>query len=233
MKEKKTLIEKLGTIISVAGNAILMNLLFLVSCIPVVTIGQAWCGLMSAIRYNIRGDKWFAGFKAGFKTRFWRGTLAWCVMLLVNVHMLLDLHYAYAEGYTVQLIASTLIFSLTAMVTSALLVLNVYIPTSIGNWINNAAAMVFKAPLYLLGAAALFWLPVLLVLLWFEIFYYGALIFLAIYYTLAALGTTMLLKNTLMDYLLTARADGTLLAEEGKQRENAEEDEAEEETEEE
>lgn len=228
MKEENTLLEKIGKIISVAGNAILMNLLFLVSCIPIVTIGQAWCALMSAIRYNIRGEKWFTGYKVGFKTRFWRGILAWSALLVLNVHMLLDLHYAYAEGYTVQLIASAFIFSLTAMATTALLVLNVYIPTSVGNWINNAAGMVFKAPLFLFGAAALFWLPVLLVLLWFEIFYYGALVFLAIYYTLAALGTTMLLKDTLLQYLLSARADGTLLAEEGKQREEEEEEETEE-----
>lgn len=224
MREENTILHKLGKIINLAGNAILMNLLFLVSCLPVVTIGQAVCALLSAIRYNIRGDKWFDGYKAGFKTRFWRGTIAWCALLLLNVHMLLDLHYAYAMGYTAQMIASAFIFSLTAMVTTALLVLNVYIPTSVGNWINNAVGMVFKAPLHLFGAAALFWLPVLLVLLWFTVFYYGALVILALYFTLAALGSTMLLKDTLLQYLLAARADGTLLSEEGKRKEANETD---------
>lgn len=233
MKKNKTLLDKLLAVLNMAGNAVMMNLLFLVCCIPVVTIGQSWCALMSAIRYNIRGEKWFTGFKVGFKTRFWRGTIAWTVMLLLNVHMLLDLRYAYAEGYTVQLIASSLIFCLTSMVTSALMALNVYIPTSVGNWINNATAMVFKAPLVLLGAAVIFWLPALLALLWFEVFFYGVMIFLAVYYTVAALGTTMLLKGTLLQYLLAARADGTLLAEEGKQREVEEEDEDEDEYEEE
>lgn len=229
MKEKKTLLEKIGNIISLAGNAILLNLLFLVSCLPIVTIGQAWCALMSGIRYQIRGEKWFTGYKVGFKTRFWRGTIAWTALLVVNVHMLLDLHYAYAEEYLVPLIASALIFFLVAMFTTALLALNVYIPTSVGNWINNAATMVFKAPLQLLGAAALFWLPVLLALLWFEIFYYALMIIIAVYFVVEALGITMLLKDTLLQYLLAARADGTLLSEESKQREvNGDEDEEEE-----
>ena len=232
MNKKSTLLDKLLAVLNMAGNAILMNLLFLVCCIPVVTIGQAWCGLMSAIRYNIRGEKWFAGFKVGFKTRFWRGLISWTALLLLNLHMLLDLRYNYAEGYTVHMIASALIFSLTTMTTAALLVLNVYIPTSIGNWIHNATAMVFKAPLVLFGAAAIFWLPALLALMWFEIFFYVIIVFFAVYYTLAALVTTALLKDTLLLYLLEARANGTLLAEEGKQREAVEEDDDEEEEEE-
>lgn len=229
MKQENPLLGKLGKLMNVAGNAILMNLLFLVSCLPIVTIGQAWCALLSAIRYNIRGEKWFEGYKFGFKTRFWRGTLSWCVMLLLNVHMLLDVHYAFAEGLTAQLVISSFMFALTAMVTTALLMLNVYIPTKVGTWINNVATMLFKAPLQLLGAAALAWLPVVLALLWFEMFYYIVLAFLAVYFTVAALGCTMLLKDTLIDYLVAARADGSLLAEEGKRATDPEDDEDEEE----
>ena len=65
----------------------------------------------------------------------------------------------------------------------------------------------------------------LLGLLWFELFYYTAMVFLAVYFPLAALVTTMLLKDTLVQYLVVARADGSLLAEEGKQREPEEEEE--------
>lgn len=228
MKENNTILDKVMKVLGVVGQAIMLNLLFLVSCIPVVTIGPAVCALLTAVRYNIRGDKWFDGYKAGFKIRFWRSLLAWCIMLPINIHMLLDVHYAYAEGYIVQMVFASIIFAMTAMVTTALLVLNVYIPTRVGLWITNATNMVFKAPLMLLGAAVAFWLPVLLVLLFFAIFYYTALVFVAVYFTLAALLGTMLLKDKLLQYLLAARADGTLLAEEGKQKvEEDEEDEEE------
>ena len=212
--------------LNLIGNAILMNLLFLVSCIPVVTIGQAWCALFSAVRYNIRGDKWFDGWKAGFKTRFWRGTLSWCAMLVLNLHFLLDLRYAAMETHFIpQIVASGLVFALTTMVTCALLILNVYIHTPIGRWITNAVNMVFKAPLELLVSAALMWLPVILALLWDLGFFYTILIYLAVYFAVMALVITILLKNSLLFYLVDARADGVLLSEEGKQKNKACEDE--------
>lgn len=231
--------EKLGRIINMAGTAVLMNLLFLVSCLPIVTIGQAWCALTSAIRYNIRGDSWWEGYKTGFKNRFWRGTVAWIVMLAAAAYLLLDLNHAvlngfYQEGgvntaYIAPLAGAALMFAVVGMLTVSLLMLNVYIPTSIGDWIRNAVNMIFKYPLYLLGAAVLFWLPVVLGVLWFSIFYMAALIFLAVYFTLASLGCTMLLKEPLIDYLLDARANGTLLSEEGKKKETDNKEEYEEE----
>lgn len=235
LKKKETLMEKLGRIINMAGTAVLMNLLFLVSCLPIVTIGQAWCALTSAIRYNIRGDSWWEGYKAGFKNRFWRGTVAWIVMLAAAAYLMLDLNHAMLNGfyqetgvntaYITPLVGAALMFAVVGMLTVSLLMLNVYIPTSIGDWIRNAVNMIFKYPLYLLGAAVLFWLPVVLGVLWFSIFYMVALIFIAAYFTLASLGCTMLLKEALIDYLLDARANGTLLSEEGKKKESDEDEE--------
>ena len=243
MKQKETLMEKIGRIINMAGTAVLMNLLFLVSCLPIVTIGQAWCALTSAVRYNIRGDSWWEGYKAGFKTRFWRGTISWLIMLAAAAYLMLDLNHAvlmgfYQEGgmnsaYIAPLVGASLMFAVVGMLTVSLLMLNVYIPTGIGDWIRNAVDMIFKYPLYLLGAAVLFWAPVVLCVLWFSIFYMVALIFIAVYFTLASLGCTMLLKEALVNYLLDARANGTLLAEEGKRKVKADEDEYEEEDDEE
>lgn len=218
MQEKETIIDKLGKVISIAGNAIGMNLLFLVSCIPIVTIGQAWCGLLSAVRYNIRGDKWFDGFKAGFKTRFWRGTIAWCIMLLIDVYALLDINHTYAAEAVVPLVGACIMFALAIMVTLSLQILNVYVPTRVGDWVRNAVNMVFKVPLELLAAAVLCWLPVLLFVLWTGVFAYSVTIFIAVYFTLAAVCATLVLKNALIFYLLQARTDGTLIADEGKKK---------------
>lgn len=229
MREQETMLDKVNKVLSIAGTTILMNLLFLVCCLPIVTMGQAWCALLTGIRYSIRKDSWWEGFKHGFKTRFWRGTVAWCLMLIPNVYFLLEVHYGYAQGYVVQLLSACLMLAMTTMVTAALLALNVYIPTAIGTWIRNAVNMVFKAPLMLLVAAGVFWLPVLLALLRFDLFYYGILIVVAAYFPLAGLCTTVVLKETLLDYLIDARADGTLLAEEGKQQVKKEEPEEDEE----
>lgn len=228
LQEKETLIEKIGKILTKVGTAVMMNLLFLVCSLPIVTMGQAWCGLMSALRYQIRGDSWWDGFKFGFKTRFLRGTVAWCALLAVDVLMLLDvLQYTQSQVSIIYPISACVMFALMTMLTSAFLALNVYIPTDIGNWIKNATSFVFKAPLQLLVAAAAFWAPVLLFFYRFDYFFYFAMIFVVAYFTLVGLATTILLKDPLMEYLIEARAEGTLITEEGRQIDNEDDEEEE------
>lgn len=228
MEEKDTIITKLGRLITKIGNALMMNLLFLVCCIPVVTAGQAWCALLSAVRYQIRGDSWWNGFKFGFKTRFLRGTVAWCIMLVLNVWMTLDvLQYTTAEVSLMYPISACIMLALTTMLTTSLMTLNVYIPTDITTWVRNAVSLIFKVPLQLLVSAALLMAPILLCLYRFDYFFYFAMVFVVAYFVLSAFGVTILLKNALMDLLVEARADGTLIAEEGKAvvREDGEESE--------
>ena len=221
MKEKRTILDKLLGVLNFAGSVIMMSLAFLACCIPIVTMGQAWCALLTAVRYMIRKEDWWAGFKFGLKTRFWRGLIAWMLMLIPNIYFLLELHHGYAQvivygnmGNLSQFISACLMFALMAMLTGSLLFLNVYIPTKISLWISNAVSVVFKAPLQLLGASVLFWLPFIMGMLWPVYLYFTIIIFVAVYFPLVGLVTTILLKNTLIYFLLIARRDGTLLAEE-------------------
>lgn len=215
--EKPTIIDKIGKAISIAGNAILMNLMFVLASLPVVTMGQAWCGLLTAVRYNIRGDKWMDGFKAGYKTRFLRGTVAWVIMLAVDLYLMLDMFEVVAlVGFDVPSVMACIVFALMIMFTFSLQILNVYVPTNIGQWLRNAVNMIFKVPLELLSAAALFWVPFAMLWRWTGAFMYFLVILLAIYFTLAAVAGTLVLKNALVHYLLDARATGTLIADEGK-----------------
>ena len=235
MNEKETWYEKIGKIINVAANAVLMNLLFLAACIPVVTVGPAWNGLFSAIRYHIRGEKWFTGFKVGFKTRFWRSLLSWTIMLIpICIILFFDvISPVITKGFLnftnpvplAKFIVACLMAMMLAGFNGALVLLNVYIPTSVSNWIRNGANMFFKAPLTLAVVGALMWFPVVLAFLANEIFFYFAMVFIVAYYMLAAVAITMIMKNTLLEFLLEARADGTLLSEEGKQKEDAQEKE--------
>ena len=104
-------------ILHVTSNAATVNFLFLLCCIPIVTIGQAWCGLYSAIRYAIRGDGWFSGFKAGIKTRFLRGVIAWTVCMAVDLYMaanVITMAYYKVDGYIVPLVMSC-VFLLIAL----------------------------------------------------------------------------------------------------------------------
>lgn len=225
LQEKETIIDKIGKVLTKIGTVLMANLVFLICSIPVVTMGQAWSGLLSAIRFQIRGDSWWDGFKFGFKTRFLRGTVAWCAMLAIDVVLLFDvLQYTQAQVSLMYPIASCVMFALMTMLTMAFMILNVYIPTPVGDWVKNATGMIFKAPLQLLASAALFWAPVLLCLYRFDYFFYVVMVFVVAYFNLAALATTILLKDVLMEYLVEARQTGILLAEEGRVIEKDEEE---------
>ncbi len=232
MKQKRTGFDKFNDLITKIGTIILMNLTFLVACIPVVTIGQAWCGLLSALRFQIRGDKWFDGFKFGFTNRFWRGTIAWLVTLLMAAVTMFDLINNIANGMDlVAIIASGLMFLLVAMIGISLIVLNVYIPTSVSDWLKNAVNMIFKGHIWLVLAAVAMWLPLVVAVFWGDIFYLTLMIYIAVYYALVALLITLVLKDALLDFLIEARENGTLTAEEGKHQLDDWEDEDEEEAE--
>ena len=211
---KETLNDKFWKIVNMTGTAIAMNLLFLVCCIPIVTIGQAWCALMSGIRFLVRGDSWFEGFKTGFKTRFLRGTVAWVICLVVDALMLLNvvpMLYYQAEGYLVPTIISCIFLAIALMLTTILPVLNVYIPTSVSRWLKNAVDMCVGNSGEVLIAAALIWLPVFLTIFWFSLAYQLALVFIAFYYAMAGLAATMALKGPLIKILLACRADGSII----------------------
>ena len=240
MKENTTLLDKLGKLLSIAGNAVMMNLLFLAACLPVVTIGAAWNGLFSAIRYNVRGEKWFLGFKTGFTTRFWRSVIGW-IVLLIPILVVLEIDIIGAllnetgalrawESYTVEglvrLVFACVMGLLLTGMNGALILLNVYIPTDIGNWIRNGANMVFKAPLQLAAVGLVMWFPVVLIQLLPEWFYYLVMVFVAVYFVLGALGITMLMKQPLIDCLVEARAEGTLIEEREEEIEERSEEDA-------
>ena len=237
MNEQPTILDKISKAITIAGNSVLMNLLFLVCCIPVVTIGQAWCGLLSAVRYNIRGERWITGFKVGFKTRFWRGTIVWCILGAIDVRLLVDvINCLLNPNGNIPLattIVSCVVFLLMAMVTFATQLLNVYVPTKLGDWLRNSVNMIFKVPLELAICAAAFWAAPLLCFYNFPIFVYVIMIFVTVFFVLLATCGTLLMKNALVHYLLDARAEGTLLSDDGKKEsEEAAEEETNEETEE-
>ena len=190
-------------ILTFTSSAITMNMLFLLCCIPIVTIGQAWCGLYSGVRYMIRGDGWFTGFKEGFKTRFLRGTVAWLLCLLVDAYLGVNVFFtAYYQwnGNVIALIIQCVFFLIALMFTVALIPLNVYIPTGKMQWITNAITLTFTSPLQLALVAILMWIPigVVLLILWKGVFLIFLVVFMIVYFVLAVLIGTIAMKEPLI-----------------------------------
>ena len=188
--------------VNLAGTAIMINLAFLICCIPVVTIGPATCGMFSALRYVVRGDGWFNGFKEGIKKNFVRNALVGSVLLIMIVDMAINFNTALAfyldgNGYTPLIIYSVGLLP-PLMIFTALWPLHVFIPYESGtDWLKDGLKLLVKAPLQLVIVAALMLLPVALLLYIPEIGFMLLIVFLAIYYALTAFIAILLLKNPL------------------------------------
>ena len=210
MKDNEFLSKIMG-FINKAGIVVLQNLLFLVSCLPVVTIGAAWSGLYSLLRFQIRKESWFDGFKEGFKSHFLRNTVTWVVSLIVG-YLALDNVLYYAEylvsgnreqfgGVVFQLVGSGVFLLLVLMFLAAAIPVSLYIPGTVNDWLKNTWSLIFRAPLQVLACAVLMWAPVALALFFTQYLIPASLILIVAYFVLSILVMTILLKDPLIRIL--------------------------------
>ena len=204
---KKITDTKFWDIYTLAGNGIMVNLMFLICSIPLVTIGAAWCGLCSSLRFAIRGDRWAAGFKEGISTRFWRMTIAWTVLLLPIIDriaailtIVADIEFGKRtlEEVMPMLIGSSVFLLFLIMLAAALILLNVYIPTSVTQWLKNGVTLIFRNPLGIAVMAVLMWLPLATVFLMGVNSTLLIIIYAALYFIFVVFVATMLMKDSLV-----------------------------------
>ena len=209
--ENQSVFQKLMGFINKAGTAIMMNLLFLAACLPVVTIGAAWSGIYGAVRFTIRGDSWFEGFKEGYKCHFWRNLIGWTFGTLVGGYACYNLygHVGYllagnpaSAGVIVPLVVSGIVALAALLVVAIMLPLGMYFPQLDANtWLVTTWDVILHAPLQSLGVVVLMWLPLGMFIFAEQYFVMFAIVFVAVYYILAALVATVLLKNPLLRIL--------------------------------
>lgn len=211
MEEKQTAFQKFMGFVNKIGSAIMLNLLFLVSCLGVVTIGAAVGGLYSAVRYSIRGDSSFQGFRAGFTKHFVRTAIAtvFCLAVggfsLINAIMSIDVLIRDPSLLSVSTVFQTgihvLFFGAVLMLSTALIPINVYFENDANGWIMDAWYLVGHGFFQVLISAVLLWAPVVVLVCFPLAGFLLLLIFLAVYYSVIGVVVTALLKNTLIKIL--------------------------------
>lgn len=96
MKNLFSLDSPIMQLLSKLMDMILLNLLFLLCCLPVVTIGAAQAGLMTAVRAMQAPDddsSWLHAFFRGFRGGFGKITLLWTAGI-VGLFLLAQLLFA-------------------------------------------------------------------------------------------------------------------------------------------
>ncbi len=198
--------SKVMKYVNLAGTAVMLNLLFLLACVPVVTIGPALCGLYSGVRYMIRDDGPVRGFWEGFKTNFLRMTITGIVFTAIMVYFAIMINGAYNTWIEHGVFRDIVVYSIPAIVPmlllTALVALNIYVPYDVTDWLRNGVNLVFKAPLWVLLSAILLVAPVVCLLWATDIFILAIVIFVGFWFAITAFVSTLLLKDGLVDLLL-------------------------------
>ena len=87
---------KFFQIMTKAGNLLLLNLLFLLCCLPVVTIGASLTAMYSVTLKMAKGEESYIArsFFRAFRDNFRQATLLWLVVLFVALALLADHWFA-------------------------------------------------------------------------------------------------------------------------------------------
>ena len=193
------------------GDLIILNVLYVLCCLPVFTIGAAQAGLYSGVKVlDDREDDsspakaFFKGFANGFGTV----TIAWCILAVVLA--VVGVASAYTSvlngvvtGLRVPMWMFAIPVAIVALFLSLVPIFHSQFDCKAIHLIRNCWFLLVGHPLRSIGVALLIWLPVLVFL--FNAYTFLALLpaWIILYYSTAAVFARKFMKkpfNTLIEY---------------------------------
>ena len=146
------------------GDLIILNLLFLLCSLPIVTMGAAQAGLYTAVRTIVDKDDDTAPVKAffrGFKSGFFKITLMWIPLLVISVLSLLAF-FSLPGGFTK--VMSLIGFCIIAILEMLVMVFHSRFDCSPMQLLRNSVLLLLAHPFRVIPAAFFSWLTVFVAL---------------------------------------------------------------------
>lgn len=192
-------------IMSRVADLIVLNLCYLLTCVPVFTIGAAGAGLY-AVCFRFGTDEeggviksYFRAFRENFK----RGTGVWLVVLLCGATALFNAWalYAMPGGVRFLSVIFAILFVLVLLVSGYAFPLLSQFDDGVWPTLRNALILGLGYLPRSLLIAALNIFPFVLMLMDFYLFLQAAFLWTVLYFSLAAYVDTILLKGVFAPYL--------------------------------
>ncbi len=194
--------SKLMQALTFAADVILLNLVFLVCSLPVITGGAALAGLHTGIRTLFDKENetpplraFFRGFAEGFGTV----TGMHVILLIIGAAVtwtLSNLMILRAEGVDAPALVSVAALAFLAIFHTAGCYFHSRFGCSFGQLWKNTLYVVIFCPIQSLLLAALFWLPLGVILLDLDLFIALTPLWLALWFGLAAIAGHWLMKRS-------------------------------------
>ncbi len=189
------------------GDMILLNVLFLICCVPVVTIGASLAALhrmLQEIVYDTDSST-VKGFFRAFRANFKQATLFWIILLIVGVSLYCDFlliitFFSGTEAAKWMLILLAVLVSVVVCVASYMIPLMVRYSNTLRQHLGNAVVLaIIKLP-KTIGMVLLNLLPLILFLLSPAVFMQTLIFWLVIGFAFVAFLESTMLK-TVFDQL--------------------------------
>jgi uncharacterized membrane protein YesL len=203
--------SKFMTVVSRFADLLLLNLVFLLTCLPVFTIGAAQAGLYSGIRTLQDPDAETTPTKAFFKgltTGFKDVTLAWCAftllraVLVVTLFMLSGLHQS-GMNVAVPFWGAVIGLVLLILFQTPVALFHARFTCTARQLLRNGWFLAVAHPLRSILSAALLWLPVFLLVFHPFLLMASGIVLFVLYYGVTGLLIFNIMKKpfqTLIDH---------------------------------
>ena len=157
--EKKTLKSSLGNFLSLMADLILLNLLWILCSIPIVTIGPSTCALFAVMLKVARDESsnTFGGFFKAFKVNFKSGLVLGLIALAAAFVLYVDITFALAQSGTMRtvfLLSSGALLAVFLTYCTYVFALQARYENKLGLQIKNAFLLSLCAP----GKTLLMWI---------------------------------------------------------------------------
>ena len=218
MKSVLSYDSPLMTMMRGVGNTMLVNILFLLSCAPVVTIGAAWTALFAAGRVLIEDGPCLRTYCKSFITSIKRATLAWlifvpCLLLSVAAAVMVwRLRMAGMPLGQMSLVVSVVAIVLVLSVTTMTFLFYSRFECTLGQLLKNGVYMTIGYLIRAVIIAVVCWLPFIAMFLDTELFMRGFVVCLFLYFGVAGSLSAWLMKkplNKLVELFYEDKAQST------------------------
>ncbi len=156
--------NKFMQVLMTLGDLIILNLLFLLCSIPIVTMGAAQAGLYTAVRTITDKNDDTSPTKAffrGFKSGFLKITLVWMVFLVLTVLTLLTF-FSLQPGFTK--VMALIGFCIVAILETLSMMFHSRFDCTPMQLLRNSVLLLLAHPIRVIPATFLSWLSLLIAL---------------------------------------------------------------------
>lgn len=193
--------SKLTNVLGFVGDIFIMNVVYLLTCAPIVTIGAAQAGLYTAMRVlqDPADDRsvlkaYFRGFKSGF----FKISFVHIVFLMLDAMLVYTIWVSYVNreaGLFVHWAFPTVILCLCGVIHALLPAFHSQFNCKPFHLFRNCVLLFISHPLRSLGVGLLTWAPMIIYFWDGNTFYHASAAFFAVYFSIAFLFNVIMLQK--------------------------------------